>query len=145
MPTKEEAVQEMVEWHYKIDPNMLEVIRFLSPCEEDPAEPMNFLEVTPDTLPSGTVMTFLFGGTDELPYHMRIATVTPEEMEQVRRQEIPLPGWWDLEKSIVYPASDYNRQEGKRWHRSREIVRSPIVRSNGRKPLRAYRTRSEVN
>ena len=145
MLTKEEAVQEMVEWHYKIDPNMKEVIRFLSPHEEDPAEPMNFLEVSPDTLPSGDVMTFLFGPYEDFPYSMRIATVTPEEMEQVRRREIPLPGWWDLESSIVYPASDYKGQEGRRWHRSRGIVRSPVVRSNGRKPFRAYRMRSEVN
>lgn len=146
MLTKEEAVQEMVEWHYKIDPKMLEVIRFLSPNEEDPTEPMNFLEVVPDTPASGSVMTFLFGGTEELPYSMRIATITPEEMEQVRRQEIPLPGWWNLENSIVYPASDYKDQEGRRWRRSKEIVRSLSAPcSSKHKPSSFFRKRSAVS
>ena len=143
--TKEEAVLELVEWHYEIDPNMTEVIRLLSENENDPKEPIKFLEVSPDTPASGTVMTFTFGGTEESPYHMRIAVVTPEEMEQVRRGEIPMPDGWDLENSKVYPAPPQKSQESRRWHRSREIVRSPVVRSNGRKPFRAYRMRSEVS
>ncbi len=102
--TKEEAVIELVEWHYEIDPNMTEVIRLLSENENDPKEPIKFLEVSPDTPASGTVMTFTFGGTEEAPYHMRIAVVTPEEMDKVRRGEIPMPDGWDLENSKVYPA-----------------------------------------
>ena len=143
--TKEEAVCELVEWHYEIDPNMTEVIRLFSENEDDPKEPIKFLEVSPDTPASGSVMTFTFGGTEDAPYNMRIATVTPEEMEQVRRGEIPLPQGWDLENSRVYPASARKRREGRRWHRSREIVRSPIVRCNGGKPFRAYRTHSEFS
>lgn len=145
MLTKEEAVREMVVWHYEVDPNMTEVIRLLSVNEDDPKEPIKFLEVSPDMPASGSVMTFTFGGTKNAPYSMRIATITPEEMEEVRRGEMPLPEGWDLESSILYPASDYKSQEGRRWRRSREIVRSPIVRYSAGKPFRAYRMRSGVN
>lgn len=143
--SREEAVRELVEWHYEVDPNMTAVIRLFSENEDDPKEPIKFLEVSPDTPASGTVMTFTFGGTEDAPYNMRIATITPEEMEQVRRGEIPLPEEWSLENSLVYPAPPKRSQEGRRWHRSREIVRSPIVRCNGGKPFRAYRMRSGVS
>ena len=143
--TRDEAVRELVEWHYEVDPNMTEVIRLFSPNEEYPREPIKFLEVSPDTPASGNVMTFTFGGTEESPYNMQIAVVTPKEMEQVRRGEMPLPKGWSLENSLVYPAPPKRSREGRRWHRSREIVRSPIVRCNARKPFRAYRTRFGVS
>ena len=145
MMTKEEAVRELVEWHYKVDPNMTEVIRFLSPNEESADEPISLLDVSPDTLPSGNVMTFLFGPYGDFPYQMRTATITPEEMEQVRRQEIPLPPGWDLENSVIYPAADYKGQEGRRWRRSREIVRSMSAPYSRHKPLSIYRKRSKVS
>lgn len=143
--TREEAVRELVEWHYEIDPNMTEVIRLFSENEDDPREPIKFLEVSPDMSPSGEVMTFMFAGTAEVPYNMRIATITLEEMEQVRRGEILLPQEWSLENSRSYPAPPQKSREGRRWHRSREIVRSPIVRSNGSKPFRAYQMRSKIS
>ena len=144
MLTKDEAAQELVEWHYEIDPNMTEVIRLFAADEDASGEPIKFLEVSPDMPASGELMTITFAGTEEAPYSMRIAVVTPEEMEQVRRGEIPLPVGWNLEDAFTYPAPKMS-QEGKRWHRSREIVRSPIVRCNGRKPFRAFRLRSEVS
>ena len=143
--TKEEAVQEMVAWHYKVDPNMTEVIRFLSPNEENPDEPISLLDVSPDTLSSGNVMTFLFGPYGDFPYQMRTATITPEEMEQVRRQEIPLPPGWNLGNSVVYPAADDKGQEGRRWRRSREIVRSMSAPYSRPKPLSIYRKRLKVS
>ena len=143
--TREEAVRELVEWHYEVDPNMTEVIRLFSENEDDPKEPIKFLEVSPDTVASGNVMTFTFRGTEDAPYNMRIATVTPDEMEQVRRGEMPLPKEWNLDNSVIYPPPPKRSWEGRRWHRSREIVRSPIVRSNASKPFRAYRMRSGVS
>lgn len=143
MPTKDQCAEELVEWHYQVDSGMTRAIRLFAPNEDDPREPIKFLEVSPDTPASGNVMTFTFGPTDDIPYSMRIATITPEEMEQVERGEIPLPEGWDLDHSFVYPAPTRRSQEGKRWRRSREIARSFAVLSSRPKPLSAYQTRRE--
>ena len=101
--TKEEVIPELLEWHFQVDPEMVKVYRFLSPNEEDAREPIKFLEVSPDTPASGSVMTFTFGGTEEIPFLTTIATITPHEMEQVQRKEIPLPpGWnWDEKQDLT--------------------------------------------
>ena len=70
-PTKEEVIPELMEWHFQVDPEMVKAYRFLSPNEDDPKEPIKFLEVSPDT---------------------------PEEVEQVQRGEIPLPAGWDWDE-----------------------------------------------
>ena len=132
MLTKEEAVREMVASHYQFDPRIREIIRFLSPHEEDPTEPIKVLDVTPDTPLSGRVMAFTFGPYENFPYKMQTADITPEEMEQVRRQEIPLPSGWSLQNSVIYPASDYKSQGGRRWRRSKEIVRLSLAAGTNR-------------
>ena len=144
MLTKEEAAHELVKWHYKIDPRMTQALRMFTPRDDDPCEPINFLEVSPDTPASGDVMTFTFGPAGDIPYNMRIATITPEEMEQVRRGEIPLPHEWRLEHSFVYPVPAHWGQEGRRWRRSRESVHLSSVRYGGRKRLPASRMRSRT-
>lgn len=100
MLTKEEVIPELLEWHFQIDPQMVKVYRFLSPNEDDPREPIKFLEVSPDTPASGSVMPFTFGGTEELPYATTVATITPEEMEQIQRNEIPLPPGWNWDEKL---------------------------------------------
>ncbi len=113
MPTKEEVIPELMEWHFQVDPEMTKAYRFLSPNEDDPREPIKFLEVSPGTPASGSVMTFTFGRTEEVPYLTTIATITPQEMEQVQRGEIPLPPGWDLSEAqdltaLAMPAAHTN-------------------------------------
>ncbi len=117
MPTKEEVIPELMEWHFQVDPEMVKAYRFLSPNEDDPKEPIKFLEVSPDTPASGSVMTFTFGRTKEVPYLTTIATITPEEAEQVQRGEIPLPAGWD-------------------WDEKQDLtdLAMPAARANGHKP-----------
>ena len=110
MLTRDEAAQELIDWHYTIDPRMTQAIRLLSANEDDPREPLKFLEVSPDTIASGSVMTFTFGPAGDIPYNTRIATITPEEMEQVRRGEISMPEGWDLSRSQHYLAPVANTQ-----------------------------------
>lgn len=150
MLTREEAAQELIDWHYTIDPRMTQAIRLLSANEDDPREPLKFLEATPNIEASGVVTTFTFGPADNFPYSMRIANIAPEEMEQVRRGEIALPEGWSLENSVTYPApvrrsregSQKRSQEGAKWRRSVESVRPPSVRCNRPKPLPASRMKS---
>lgn len=117
MPTKEEVIPELMEWHFQVDPEMVRAYRFLSPNEDDPREPIKFLEVSPGTPASGSVMTFTFGRTEEVPYLTTIATITPEEMEQVQRGEIPLPPGWD-------------------WDEKQDLtaLAVPVTQTNGHKP-----------
>lgn len=146
MLTRDEAARELVDWHYTIDPRMTQVIRLLSANEDDAKEPLKFLEASPDAIESGVVTTFTFGPADDFPYSMRLANITPEEMEQVRRNEIPLPEGWSLENSVIYPAPARQvrgrSQEGAKWRRSVESVRLPSVRCNRPKPLPASRMKS---
>jgi len=145
MLTKDEAALELVEWHYKVDSEMTQAIRIFAPNEDDPREPIKFLEVSPDTPASGNVMTFTFGPTEDLPFSMRIATITPEEMHRVESGEIPLPEGWDLNHSYLYPAPTRRSQEGKKWRRSKEIVRPFVVLSSRRKPRSNYQIPRETH
>jgi hypothetical protein len=135
MLTKEEAARDLVEWHYEVDPGMTQALRMFTPNEDDPREPIKFLEVSPDTPASGSVMTFTFGPTKDFPYSMTIATITPEEMEQVRRGEIVMPDGWSLDHSFAYPAPARSSQGGRRWRRSKGSVRLPSVPYSGHKRL----------
>ncbi len=94
MPTKDEVVRDLIDWHSKMDPEMTKVYRFLAPDEDDLREPIKLLEVSTGTLSAGRVMPFAFGPTKDVPYATVTATVTPEEMEQIERDEISLPESW---------------------------------------------------
>lgn len=114
MLTKEEVLPELIKWHFQVDPEMIKVYRFLSPNEDDLLEPIKFLEVSPDTPASGSVMTFTFGGTEDVPYRTTVATITPDEMEQIQRNEISLPpGWnWDEKQDITALALPLDQENG---------------------------------
>ena len=47
-------------------------------------------------------MSFYFAPSDEIPYPMFLAQVTPEEWQQVLRDKIPLPEEWSLENHKVF-------------------------------------------
>lgn len=143
MLTREEAAQELIDWHYTIDPRMTQAIRLLSANEDDPREPLKFLEVSPDTIASGNVMTFTFGPAGDIPYNMRIATITPEEMEQVRRGEMSMPEGWSLENSVEYPVPLRGGRGIRRWRRSKGIARSLSVLYSQSKPHPSSLMRSE--
>ena len=145
MLTKDEIAKKLIDWHFEVEPEITEVYRFIAPNEEVAREPIKLLEVSDATFSVGRIMPFGFGPTDEFPYNTVIATITPEEMEQVRRQEIPLPEGWNLGDAVLYPASEYKSQEGRRWRRSREIVHSMFVPYSKHKPLRLSRKKLAVS
>ena len=145
MPTKDEIARKLIDWHFEVEPEITEVYRFIGPNEESDAEPIKLLEVSEATFTVGRVISFGFGPTSEFPYNSRIATITPQEMGQVRRQEIPLPEGWNLGDAVLYPASEYKSQEGRRWRRSKEIVHSMFVPYSKHKPLRLFRQKLGVN
>ena len=104
MPTKDEIAQKLIDWHFEIEPEITEVYRFIAPDEENPSEPIKLLEVSEATLTAGYVMPFGFGSTEEFPYRSVVALITPQEMQQIKNQEMPLPQGWDLSTAQIIAA-----------------------------------------
>src|SRR5689334_13208558 len=111
MNTKDRVTRRLVDWHFRIEPGLREVYRFLSNNEEAPDEPIKLLEVSKDTFATGKIDTFTFAPSGDITFPSTIATVTPEEMEQIRQGQIPLPSGWSLLQSQLV----------RRKHRQRQI------------------------
>ena len=104
MLTKNEITQNLVDWHFEVEPEITKVFRFLAQDEDNSREPIKLLEVSEATLAAGRVVPFGFGPTEEVPYPCIIANVTPEEMGQIWEGDIRLPDGWDLSRSQHYLA-----------------------------------------
>jgi hypothetical protein len=98
-PSKKEAADSLIDWHFHMEPELVEVYRFVSDNEDAPEEPIKLLEVNAATFASGSVDPFSFAPSTETPYRTVVAEITPEELERVRRNEIRLPSGWRLEKA----------------------------------------------
>ena len=105
MTKKDEAARRLIDWHFSIEPEILKVYRFISPEEESPEEPIKLIEISTATFPTGRIDLFGFGPAGDVPYSMVIATVTPEEWDQVKTGTIPLPNNWDLKTAKAYSPS----------------------------------------
>ncbi len=104
MLTKDEVTQRLIDWHFQVEPEIMEVYRFLGQGEDSPREPIKLLEVSEATLAAGRVVPFGFGPTEEVPYSCVIANVTPEEMTQILEGAIRLPEGWEMSRSQHYLA-----------------------------------------
>lgn len=98
-PSKKEAAQNLIRWHFQVEPHLIEVHRIIADNEDAPDEPIKLLEVNVATPPSGSVEAFSFAPSAETPFRTVIAEITPEEFERLKRNEIKLPPGWSLEKS----------------------------------------------
>lgn len=103
MYKKEEVAEKLIDWHFQIEPETVEIYRFFSPNEESPDEPIKLLEVNADTLETGRVDAFGFGPSGDVPYSTITAIVTDSEMKKIRQGEIALPEGWDLKTAKPYP------------------------------------------
>jgi hypothetical protein len=99
MIAKDQAAKNLIDWNFQAEPDIVEIYRFIGPHEEDEWEPIKLLEVNRTAMTAGRVVPFGFAGTQEIPYPTAIATVTPEEMNQIREQRMPLPPGWSLESA----------------------------------------------
>lgn len=88
----ESIVEKLINEHFELDENLEEVIWFKS----EAAPKIRLLEINPDTFATGVVQSFSFPPSDEVPYPLVIAEVTPQEWQKVLRKEILLPEGWRL-------------------------------------------------
>lgn len=100
---KDEAAEELANWHFGVEPFLERVIRILADNEDEPGEPIKLLEVNGATVATGSVEPFAFAPSKSVPFPITIAEVTPEEFERIARAELPLPRGWSLENAKHFP------------------------------------------
>lgn len=106
---KDEAAAALIAWHFEIEPELREVVRFVSGNEDDDSEPIKLLEVNPMTPASGSVDLFSFAPTSENPFRTVIAEITPEEYELLKgggREMLQLPNGWTFQRAIFSKRPD---------------------------------------
>ena len=106
--TKDAAAQRLIEWHFRVEPYLSEVYRILMDDEDSEDEPIRLLEVNSATVPTGTVETFVFAPSKNIPFKVAIAEITPEEFQDLLDRPETLPNGWDLTKAQRFerPKSD---------------------------------------
>jgi hypothetical protein len=88
----EGVVEKIAHEHFELDESLEKVIWF----KPDATQEINLLEINPVTPATGDVLSFYFPPSDEVPYHLYLAEVTPQEWQKVLQSEIPLPEGWSL-------------------------------------------------
>jgi len=96
---KDKLADQLIDWHFKIEPSTILVYRIISPDEESPDEQIKLLEVNEDTPETGRVDAFAFGPTAEMPCSTIVAIVSGGEMKDIEAGKIKLPEGWDLPSS----------------------------------------------
>jgi hypothetical protein len=99
MIAKDAAALRLIQWHFKVEPELREVYRILLNDEESQEEPIRLLEVNAATVPTRSVEPFTFSPTKEIPFRTVIAEVTPEELASFRSNPKALPKGWSLSRA----------------------------------------------
>ena len=101
-PTKDEAVRELADWHFGVEPDLTRIIRMVAEDEDAADEPIKLLEVNAATVATGSVEPYAFAASASVPFPTVIAEVTPEEFERIQRNEIALPRGWSLTRTQLF-------------------------------------------
>lgn len=106
---KDKVADELIDWHFRVEPGTIAVYRIISPNEASPDEPIKLLEVNEETPETGRVDAFVFGPTSDIPCSTVIAMVTDKEMQLIEEGKIVLPEGWDLSRSRKYSRQSEQR------------------------------------
>ena len=104
---KDAAARQLIQWHFKVEPELREVYRIVTADEGSRDEPIRLLEVNAATVSTGSVEPFTFSPTEEVPFRTVIAEITPEELQNIRSHPETLPQGWSLSSAehFVRPQS----------------------------------------
>ena len=103
---KDREAEELIRFHFEIDPEKSKIIRFISKDEDDPREPIKLLEVTAATIKTGEVQAFGFSPAKGFNCSLILAEVTPSEFRKIKKGEIPLPKDWKRRRRQEYNRND---------------------------------------
>lgn len=101
MPDKDSVAEDLIRWHFQVEPGLVRVYRVISKNEDDPREPIKLIEVNDQTVSTGSFEAYGFAPTLDVPFPTLIAEVTPGELEELRRSG-RIPEGWDVEHAIQY-------------------------------------------
>jgi len=93
-----EVVHQLVQSHFEIEDGIDEIV-WLKDGEN---KEIRLIEINRNTLPIGSFLPFYFAPSEDVPFPVRIADVTPQEWKQVQRGKIPLPPGWALRKIQIF-------------------------------------------
>ena len=96
---KDDAARRLIQWHFRVEPELREVYRIVTDDEEAQESPIRLLEVNAATVPTGSVEPFTFSPTQEIPFRTVIAEITPEELESLWSKPEDLPKGWNLSRA----------------------------------------------
>jgi len=88
----ESVVEKLVREHFELEEKLEKIIWIKSNKPE-----IRLIEVNSETFTTGDVQSFYFPPSDDIPYDLKLAEVTPDEWQKVLQNEIPLPVGWSLE------------------------------------------------
>ena len=88
----EGVVEKIAREHFEVEASLEKVIWF----KPDATQEINLLEINARTPATGDVLSFYFPPSDEVPYDLYLAEVTPQEWQRVLQKEIPMPEGWSL-------------------------------------------------
>jgi hypothetical protein len=93
----ENVVEKLVREHFELEEKLEKIVWIKSDKPE-----IRLIEVNSETITTDDVQSFYFPPSDEIPYVLKLAEVTPNEWHKVLRNEIPLPVGWSLEDHRVF-------------------------------------------
>lgn len=98
---KYDAAKRLSDWHFKVEPGMRQIFYINLPGDR-----IGLLEVNEHTPPTGSIETFVFAPSGDIPYTTVVAEITPEEFQRLREdpQALPLPEGWNLLTARVFDA-----------------------------------------
>ncbi len=93
MSNAEAVIERLVKEHFDIEES-IESIVWVNPNHQ---KDILLIEVDTTAIPAGRVEPFYFKPTEEVPYPMRIANITPDEWKGVQSGSINMPEGWTLD------------------------------------------------
>ncbi|CAN5186536.1 hypothetical protein BH10PLA2_BH10PLA2_28010 [soil metagenome] len=96
--------RELASRHFQVEPGLTHVVRYSSSADLElvPSEPVKFLEVNQNTVPSG-ILPLRFGPAPSsgIDFSSIIVEVTPEEYAKILNSELALPVGWSTSDELT--------------------------------------------
>ena len=96
-------IEYLVTYHFQLEPTLEKVFWFPEADTDKNAVPL--LEVSRGALPTGSVEPFSLAPTEEFPFRLIVADITPSELEKIKKGEIELPNSWKIDEANEFDRS----------------------------------------
>lgn len=98
------AAKLLAQRHYQFEPAITEIRTLTSGLPFGPNEPIRLIEVNANTIASGIMpLRFDAAPASGIPFPSVIVEVTPDEYEQIKKDQSMLPNGWTLGPLLPRP------------------------------------------